>query len=383
MVAREWSRSAGKERAPVSNREPPSILDVLSGKSTGVGPAALRAALAVLELPYAGLMSVRNALYDHRILRARRLPRPVISVGNITTGGTGKTPVVRWLATRLREAGRRPAILLRGYRSTNGVSDEQTLLDQNLNGPDLAPIYVAANPDRVAAATQLFKHHPEIDVFLLDDAMQNRRVARDFNLILVSATEPFGYGHVLPRGLLREPLSGLRRADAILITHAGEVPRDTLATIESEIRRRNPNAPMFHCDHVHSEIRSDDESFILDELRTRRFYAFCGIGNPNSFDQQLRSLGGGYVGSRWFGDHHAFSPADLRDVNETAIAAGANILVTTEKDWPRIEPLAGMIESLLPVWRIRLELRFWDADEPNLLEIIRARIAPTSAPLQR
>src|SRR4051812_36636358 len=178
----------------------------------GVGCALVRGALGAMEPLYRAAVASRNRFYD--FAGQTRLPRPVISVGNITTGGTGKTPMVAWLATQLLEQGMHPAILLRGY-SRGGISDEQQMLQRQLPG-----VPVQANADRVEGARMVLGEHPEVDVFLLDDGFQHRRVARDFDLVLINAREPFGLGRVLPRGLLRESLDGLKRAHGFVITRA-------------------------------------------------------------------------------------------------------------------------------------------------------------------
>src|SRR5205814_1694442 len=190
----------------------------------------------------------RNSSYSRGILRSARAARPVISVGNITTGGTGKTPVVRWLASRLRDQGKHVAILLRGYKSAGAAgSDERELLDRLLNASTSDnPVIVHANPDRVAGAAETLQKHPDVDVFVLDDGFQHRRLQRDFDLVLIDATNPFGFGHVLPRGLLREPLGGLGRASALLITRCDQVAHEALGQVEQKLKWFAPAAPVLH-----------------------------------------------------------------------------------------------------------------------------------------
>src|SRR4051794_36561894 len=177
---------------------------IVSGEATGVGPASIRALLSLAEPFYAAAAGARNRAFDRDPRKLRRLPRPVISIGNLTAGGTGKTPVVRWLASRLRDDGLRVAVLSRGYKATPGsLGDEQRMLESLLNGPGKVPVVIRADPDRYSTGVAALREHPEIDVFLLDDGFQHRRLGRDLDLVLVNMTEPFGYGHVLPRGLLR------------------------------------------------------------------------------------------------------------------------------------------------------------------------------------
>lgn len=346
---------------------------VMSGAARGPGPAAARAALAVAEPVYALAVRLRNRRYDRHPGRARRLPRPVVSVGNLTAGGTGKTPVVRWLAEGLRDAGRGVAVLSRGYKSAPGtLGDEQRMLDGLLNGTEAGgrpPVVIRADPDRFAAGEAALRDCPEVDVFLLDDGFQHRRLARDLDVVLVNAAEPFGFGHVLPRGLLREPVAGLRRAGAVVLTHALSVDGAARARVVDEVRRHHENAPIYCCVHAPAGLRAagDDAVRPLEALKDRRVFAFCGIGNPAGFEWQLRDLAGGYAGHRWFPDHYNYRPADLAAVRADAAAAGADVLVTTEKDWVKLAPLPGSADAGPPVWRLDVAARFLDDDGERLL----------------
>jgi tetraacyldisaccharide 4'-kinase len=324
---------------------------VMDGTDRSAVAAMLRGAAACAEPVYATAMRARNV-----IIRGHRLGRPTISVGNITTGGTGKTPVVLWLASSLLGAGRKPAVLMRGYKSLDGISDEQTVLARGLG--DSVPLI--ANPDRRAGAAAAIASAPQTDLFILDDGMQHRRVARDFELVLINAAEPFGLGRVFPRGFLREPLSGLGRADALVVTHADEVDAARLEQIERVVRRYNPTAPIFRADHVINGIEG---------LEHKPFFAFCGIGSPESFFSQLAGRGN-CVGRRAFADHHHYSAADLADLNEAARSAGAAILVTTEKDWAKLSRLPPTADGL-PTISAGLCIHFHGDHESQLLERIK------------
>ncbi len=341
----------------------------------GAAASLLRAILLSAEPFYTGAMVVRNFLYSNNLKRSHRLPRPVVSIGNITTGGTGKTPVVRWLAERLRDAGRHPAILLRGYRlGDSRISDEQVMLDRHLNDGNPVPVVVHANPDRLAGSRAVLRDHDEVDVFLLDDGFQHRRIRRDFDLVLINATEPFGFGHVIPRGLLREPLAGLRRADAFVLTHASQAPVQSLRAIESALCRYNSAAPVYYADHVHTALRTPTDARRLDELRELRYFAFSGIGNPESLHRQLQTLPGQYVGHRWFPDHHPYDSQDLADLRCAALAAGADVILTTEKDWVKLASLPTAGDSLPPIWRLDVAIGFRDGDENRLFGQIADRL---------
>ena len=350
---------------------------VMSGDARGPRAAAIRAALTVASLPYACAVRFRNRRFDAGLRRPASLPRPVISVGNITTGGTGKTPVVRWLAERLRQSGKSVAILSRGYKAQPGaLGDEQQMLASLLNRGDESPVIVRANPSRVTAGNDVLRDHPEVDVFLLDDGFQHRQLARDFDLVLVNAAEPFGFGRVLPRGLLREPLAGLGRADAFLLTRRDTVSDAARAEIRDTLRQHNPTAPVFESVHAHTGFRVPglgSASLPVGALTGHRWFSFCGIGDPKSFVRQLESLGGTPTGSRAFADHHPYNDADVRALRAEAAAAGADVLVTTEKDWAKLAALASVRETGVPIWRVDVEVRFTGDHESRLLaEIERA-----------
>jgi tetraacyldisaccharide 4'-kinase len=276
----------------------------------------------------------------------------VVSIGNITTGGTGKTPVTRWLAEKLIAAGLRPAVLLRGYKG----GDEQKLLQSQLPS-----IPVHANPSRIDGAQEVLKTE-KIDLFILDDGFQHRKIHRDFDLVLIDASNPFGFGHVLPRGLLREPMDGLSRAHAFLITHA---ELGCLPEIEQTLRRFNPDAPIYRSRHVATG---------LQDLSGQKVLVFCGIGNPSSFLKQIESTGATIVNSRAFNDHHQYSAEDLTNLRNRARMAGAEALVTTEKDWVKLADIVDQVGDLPPIVRAQLTIQFENDDEQKLFERIRDAI---------
>jgi tetraacyldisaccharide 4'-kinase len=353
---------------------------VMNGQATGVVAGALRTGLRIAEPFYASLMRARNGMYASGAFGARRLPRPTISVGNITAGGTGKTPFVLWLANRLRDQGHRPAILMRGYKSAGGISDEQRMLETHLNDGAAVPISAYANPSRIAAAQQAVGENPQIDVFILDDAFQHRKVARDLDIVLINAACPFGYRHVIPRGLLREPLCGLARAQAIVLTHSDET--SDLSVLEREIREFAPAAPIFHAQHALVGLRGPaprSETISVDELRHRRFFAVSGIGHPESLFQRLRQFGAGFVGHHWFGDHHAYTSDDLKDIRNQARAAGADWIVVTEKDWAKIERLEGADADDPGIYRLRMEMQFAAEDDERMLGLARKALNDRTA----
>jgi tetraacyldisaccharide 4'-kinase len=349
---------------------------VISGDMTGPVGAACRGLLRLAEPVYAAAMRRRNAAFDDGRRASVRLDRPTISVGNLTTGGTGKTPVVRWLAQQLIRQNVRPAILLRGYRATESTgSDEQVMLEQFL-GPRAV---VSVNADRVAGAASALAVAPDGGAFILDDGFQHRRVRRDLNIVLISAIEPFGYGHVFPRGLLREPIEGLGRADAVIITHAQRVSAAALEAIKSRVREVYRVGPIYHADHSPAGFRTQGvaSSARVDEfddaLRDEPVIAFCGLGEPRVFQEQLTALGARVLETHAFKDHHAYTAGDLDRLYARADALGAKQLITTEKDWVKVQRLP-LRETAPAIWRLDVLIRFWFNDESMLLEQVNAAI---------
>ena len=356
------------------------ILDVMSGTRRGVTAGSLRLALSALEPFYASTLLARNAFYRAGLKSTVMLDRPVISIGNLTTGGTGKTPMVRWLAGQLRAGGKQVAVLSRGYKSAPGQpGDEQIMLDHLLNGPGVDRVILRANPDRVVAAQEVLRETPQTDLFLLDDGFQHRRVARNLDIVLLSAVNPFGYGHVLPRGLLREPISGLRRAGAVVITHADQVNESAIMDIERRIRRSHGEAAIYRAVHRQTGLRTASAPAFLapdraiEDLKHRKFFAFSGIGNPHVLHTQLQALGSSYVGNRWFADHHLYTENDCIALRQAAARHGAELLVTTEKDWVKINPLASTIHGY-EIWRMDIEMCFLDHGEERLLRQVHAAL---------
>ncbi|MEX2672427.1 MAG: tetraacyldisaccharide 4'-kinase [Phycisphaeraceae bacterium] len=314
---------------------------VLSGRDRTARATVLRTLTRCAEPIYAMTMSARNAAFRHGWRKAVTLPRPVISVGNITTGGTGKTPMVIYLARHLMARDLKPAILLRGYAADRtGFSDEARLLREAL-GSDV-PIGVGA--DRVAAAESLLQEHSDTDVLLLDDAFQHRRVMRDLDLVLIDATNPFGYGHVLPRGLLREPVGGLGRADAVIVTRAEQLSGIHAADeLEQQIVKHHGRPPIAWFAHRWASVvdatgrtlATTPDNFAGDRPKV---LAFCGIGRPAPFFAEANRWFH-VVQTRTFDDHHAYSETDLRALRTAAEQHAATALLTTEKDWTKLSKL--------------------------------------------
>ncbi len=337
--------------------------DIQAGRG-GVAASLARAGLWLCSLPWALVQTLKSFAYRVGLRRSQRVERPVISIGNIAVGGTGKTPFVVWLARQLADDGRRVGILARGYGGTvsDGFNDEGLLLRRAL-GADVPQVQ---DPDRVAGAARLLRDAPQTEVLLLDDGFQHRRIARDVDVVLIDATCPFGYGHLLPRGRLRERPAALRRAGAIVITRSDAVDESELVSIESTIRAAC-DAPIARAQVVPTTVEAEAASVAAETLRGRPVFACCGIGNPAAFRKTLEGLGARVVGERAFADHRVPPPAAWPDLVRDAKKAGAEQVVITRKDAVKLDPLPDGVAVL------DVELRIV-AGEEELLRVVRGAL---------
>jgi tetraacyldisaccharide 4'-kinase len=349
---------------------------LIDGSRQGWVAGALRGLLCAMEPAYAAATGCRNALFTNGYFASARAARPVISVGNITTGGTGKTPVVQWLCAALQARGYRPAVLMRGYKAAAGErGDEQRLLEAHLPG-----VTIHANPSRVAGAAEVIARTPDVGVLVLDDGFQHRKLRRDFDLVLIDASNPFGFGHVLPRGLLREPLTGLERASAVLLTHCELVDSARLDAIQTRLRSLAPQAPTYRSEHHHTHLADRQGDHIpLEHLRHRRTMTLCAIGNPGAFEQQVALRGAEIVDTVRFADHHHYTVADLEHLAQLARHHRADLLVTTGKDWVKLCDLPYQSIDLPPIARMEMSIRFAENDETKLMEQILATVRTSPA----
>lgn len=301
-----------------------SIREIQAGKG-GIGASLARVGLHVLSWGYGVGVAVRELFLPMR--KPKRLSVPVICVGNIAAGGTGKTPFVIWLARALIEAGLTPGILARGYGDKSAVhpalNDEGAVIRDAL--PDVPQLQHA---DRYAAGVRLLQEHPRVDVILLDDGFQHRRLHRDLDIVLLDGLCPFGYGYLLPRGLLRESRSALARAGAVVVTRAERLEDTDLGQLRVEISSYTA-APV-----AVAETRPKEAA----DLQGVRVLACCGLGNPDAFLGTLADLGAEVVGRRLLADHETLSEAGWKRLIEKASALDARV-VTTAKDAVKVAHL--------------------------------------------
>jgi len=307
---------------------PSSFRDLVSGRRRGLWAAVLRGVFRILEVPYTWAGRWRNRRYDTGKAETCRVGVPVVSVGNLTLGGTGKTPMVEWLVRWFQERDTRPVIVSRGYGSKKGSQNDEALeLAQRLPGvPHLQ------NPNRVAAAQEAIAAH-DCQVIVLDDAFQHRRIARDLDIVLLDALEPFGFGHVFPRGTLREPIAGLQRAGIVALSRADLLEPPERAEIREQVEKLAPNALWMEVAHTAKAlISASGRQEPLDSLAGKPVAAFCGLGNPAGFRHTLEACGYELAGFCEFPDHHIYCEPDLVALAKWVQSLDVEALLCTGKD---------------------------------------------------
>ncbi len=349
---------------PASLFSPSAFRDLVSGRRKELLATALRSVLAAAEVPYTWAVRWRNRCYDLGARTIHRVEVPVISIGNLTLGGTGKTPLVEWVVRQLMHQGKTVGIISRGYGGRGGLNDEARELAWKLPG---VPHVQAA--DRVAAARRAIGEFA-CQALVLDDAFQHRRIARDLDIVLLDALEPFGFDHVFPRGTLREPSAGLARADVVALSRADLLTVDERAAIRQRVEKLSPRA--LWAEVVHAPVglvkaepgigHSDETGPApqpLETLHGRRVLAFCGLGNPAGFRHTLRVCGYDVAEFYEFPDHYAYGPGDLHVLAEAARQTDAEALVCTQKDLVKIG-----VDRLgdRPLWAIRVGIDFLAGD---------------------
>ncbi len=333
-----------------------------------------------LGVLYGAVTRARLAAYRTGIFSVSKLPVPVVSVGNITTGGTGKTPLVEWVCRVLAEDFEKVCVLTRGYRRANPqaqvlVSDGTQLLVNERNAGDepyllaknlIGVAAVLANADRVAAGQWAIDSLGS-QAFVLDDGFQHLRIDRDVNIVTIDATNPWGDGSLLPHGRLREEPDGLSRADCIVITRSEQV--ESVDYLKQSIQKFT-SAPISVSRMVTSSLRTIEGDVVdMSKLSNELVGACCGIGNPGSFFTHLQRAGSRLVITRAFPDHYVFKQPELDDLVEKAKAAGATAIVTTAKDAVKL----GSLRLALPCYVLEIEISVAESDQ--LIELIRSGIA--------
>jgi tetraacyldisaccharide 4''-kinase len=326
-----------------------------------------------LSFFYRLIINFRNWLYDHKILKEVVFSCPVISVGNISVGGTGKTPCVIMLAQMLQENGFKPAILSRGYggksiNPVNIVSDgHKILLDSRIAGDEpfliaqtLKGIPVITGAKRIVTG-KIAVDQFGADMLICDDAMQHRQIFRDINLVLLDSRSLSGKNYLLPRGRLREPITELKRASAILLTRTNEADAQQINN-QTEKSFKIENIPIFRSIHRPQDIVSGDysEQKPLSELKGKKIFAFCGIANPDSFRKTLSDVQAQVLSFDIFPDHHRYSISELGKIKSEFIDCRADFIVSTQKDGARLQEFN---EFLNMIYMLRIEMEIIPSGE--------------------
>ncbi|MDO8675940.1 MAG: tetraacyldisaccharide 4'-kinase [Candidatus Omnitrophota bacterium] len=343
------------------------IYQLMTDQRKGLTASVCKILLLILSFIYAAVVRSTRALYEWGILPSYRSPKPVISIGNITVGGTGKTPLVILVVNILRSAGLRPAVLSRGYMAgAKGPGDEPKMMAEILPG---APILVGAGrAGNIRAALRA----GGTDIFVCDDAFQHWPLKRDLDIVAVDALDPFGNGCVLPRGILREPLCGLKRVHIAVITRADRDP-DGTADLRRRLRQMNPD--MLVVESIHQPLGLSgvyDRVFLgLDILRGKKVAAFCAIADPEAFGDSLARAGAQVVRRFDFMDHHVYTVADMSAIRDFCRANGIDTVVTTHKDAVKINDRANVWEEI-KVARLNIGLTITHGNEQFIQRILSA-----------
>jgi len=353
-------------------------VDVILERRAGKRAGLLRAILLAASYLYLGIVTLRLYLFRSHILRNHQLGCPVVSIGNLTVGGTGKTPVVEKLSRDLTARGRRIAILSRGYKSvrrkgshapgapvrvvseggailldSKSAGDEPFMLAKNLRG-----VAVVVDKDRVGCG----RHAVEklgCDLLILDDGLQYLKLHRRFDIVLIDREAPFGNEHLLPRGTLREPPDHLRRATHILIT---KCDGSDLSELHRRIRSYNRTAPIIESRHRPVELQdlASGKTYPLSDLDGLRAASLCAIASPESFEQGLRRLGVDLELNQSFADHHRYSKREIDRFLKRCARRGVSCILTTEKDAVRMPRL---LNQEIPVRYLRIEIEIVSGEE--------------------
>lgn len=337
--------------------------------------------LWLVSITYSFIQRLRACAYRMGLMKARRLPVPVVSVGNLTLGGTGKTPMVLWVAQTLLQHGRKPAILSRGYGSEapdeiNIVSDgNRVLLDTHEAGDE--PAMMARRLPQVPILTGAVRYrlglhaldNLNVDCFVLDDAYQHLPLARDFNLLLLDSSHPFGNGNVFPAGELREPISAIERAQFVVMTRSG-------SEVSSEVKTKIGSLPQARTRFIPAGLVTggSDQVEALSGLKGKSVAAFCGIAQPEDFFRTLESAGANLVWQRALPDHFEY-PEEAKNLIRQGIAeSGAEWAVTTEKDIVKLTAE----ELSIPLKFLRMQIEFLEGEEQLVAQLLAAVTTPST-----
>ncbi|MFH1227321.1 MAG: tetraacyldisaccharide 4'-kinase [Planctomycetota bacterium] len=318
-----------------------------------------------LSLFYRLAIAFRRFIYWLGIVKPVKLPCKVISVGNIAVGGTGKTPLVIYLAKMFLQSGKKVGILARGYGKISHRATENTekslITDDEALVPEIPNVVRIAQPDRLSAGRKLCAEQ-NINSIILDDGFQHWQIKRDMDIVVIDSTNPFGKGWLLPAGILREPLGQLKRADMFVLTHCNFAAQDKLSWLEQFLK--SYDKPVVKTVHQPIELvpLSGGEIIRINNQNLDKVYGFCGIGSPERFRDTLKEISE-MLGFDLFPDHHIYSNTEIDKLAQKAKTTGARMLVTTEKDALRLKAMPGIDRLALPIYFLRIELKIIDGED--------------------
>lgn len=307
------------------------LLEIVSGKRRGPFAALVRFILWCLTPAYRFAVWYRNRKFDSGSTKIESVAAKVVSIGNITTGGTGKTPMVVWVCEYLQRQNTNVAIVSRGYGSKDDAPNDEAM-ELSARLPNVPHIQ---NPDRVAAAKKCIEEHSS-EAIVIDDGFQHRKLARDVDIVLVDASNPFGYGFLIPRGLLREPVAALSRADMVVVTRCDRVKVEELDSLRKRIVEETSAPIAFARTKASALIQANGTELSIEDAATGNWFAFSAIGNPAAFEASLFEIGFKVADTMRFRDHHHFSESDLMRVAAAAKQCGADRIVCTHKDLVKV-----------------------------------------------
>ncbi len=339
--------------------------NLANDKKGGLSAVLVKSILLLFSLVYSLLIRIISFAYRANILKIHHLNCKVISIGNITWGGTGKTPIVEMVARRLAKEGHRVVIQSRGYKKksvggsepkiqySDSMGDEAFMLQQNLIG-----IPVAVGGDRLKSA-RLAVDKMALDTIILDDGFQHWKIFRDIDIVVIDAMNPFGNGCLIPRGILREPFSALKRADIFLLTHT-DLAEGNLTSIKQRLKDINKEAIIM--ESVHAPIGFynilDEQKKLIDAnlLKNRKLALITAIGNPDSFEKTLLNLGLRIYPKFIFLDHHDFLENDFEKITQACLKEGVSTILTTQKDAAKLEEYAWRNKDF-DIFALRIEIK--------------------------
>jgi tetraacyldisaccharide 4'-kinase len=356
---------------------------VITGKQRGIVAGAARAGLTAESIVYRLLIRIRQLYYRVWPWSVKRVGRPVICVGNLTTGGTGKTPMAAWIAQRLSAEGVRVGLVTRGYRgravqyrddrAAEAAGQWRVESDEAMLLARLCPAAeVVIDADRVGGARRAIERGAE--ALVLDDGFQHFRLGRDLNVVLVDATCPLGYGHLLPRGLLREPVGGLRRAGVIVVTRSEAVDSSERVWLASRLRRWSGGRPVLFARHRVTGFVTVSGRPVTDaSADAMQAVIFAGVGQFGAFRRTVEGLGVRVLAAYEYPDHHYYTAEEIAAWPEAASRLDANVLLTTEKDAVRLT--GRWADGAIRLLAVRVEIDMDEEDGKMLLEAIHAATA--------